>query len=156
MDKPLPVRVSRDTGTSYVDQNSHRMDTYPLLPLFRASDIMDETRQNKVDWDTVDVVTDRNNLRKLLAWVEGSDNDFRIDLQLGGSWTLLLQRWEPITVEGAGPGYGDNFERAMTRPAPGCERGTLTGHHRVIKYVSIFILSLRCPYDLYRRRSLEA
>ena len=69
--------------------------------------------------------------------LEGSDDDFRIDVQLGGRWTLLFQRWEPRTIEDAGPGYGDNFERVMTRPAPGCERGTLTGHHRIIKYVSI-------------------
>lgn len=112
------------------------MPTYPLLPLFRAADIMDETRRNKVAWSTVDIVTDRNNLRKLLSWVEGSNDDFRIDVQLGGTRTLLLQRWEPKTTEDGRQGYGATFERTVTRPAPGCERGTLSGHHRVIKYVS--------------------
>ena len=148
-----------------VDQNGFRMSTShasTLLPLLRAADVVaEDAADTSVDWPAVDVVTDRNNLRKLLRWIQhpwsdapraggraGSSNagtlpgvdplkDFRIDIQLGGRNTLLLHRWEKRTRELAEPprsGCGINFERESTRPAKGCDRST--GHHRIVTYVS--------------------
>ena len=147
-----------------VDQNGFRMgpSASSLLPLFRAADVMArEIANNSIEWSDVDVVTDRNNLRKLLRWIQHPDNasdsavassragssaglpgldplkDFRIDVQLGGKKKLLFHRWEKRTQELAEPprsGCGINFERGSTAPAAGCEHGT--GHHRVIQYVS--------------------
>ena len=163
--RPYPYRVPFDRGVRMVDQNGFRMSTSrasTLLPLFRAADVVaEDAADTSVDWPAVDVVTDRNNLRKLLRWIqhpwsdapraggrEGSSNagtlpgvdplkDFRIDVQLGGRNTLLLHRWEKRTRELAEPprsGCGINFERQSTTPAKGCERST--GHHRIVQYVS--------------------
>lgn len=140
--KPLPISVALDHGYNFVDQNGHRMGSSTLLPLIRTvQDIesqSDTKPQDKFDWSSVDFVTDRNGLRKLLRWIVAGPRDpprdFRIDLQLAGSKTVLMNRWEQFTKEqhGTRRSYGFNFEEVMTTPAPGCERGT--GYHSIITY----------------------
>ena len=136
----MPFSVSPDSGLVYIDQNGDRVPFYPLLPIFRAADTMKERKgQDAVDWSSVDVVTDRNNLRKLLSWLgNGGRDDFRIDVQLAGDNTLLLQRWEPRTSEVVteGRGFGHSYEERCTTTPPGLERWKSTGHHRIISYVS--------------------
>lgn len=89
-----------------------------------------------VHWPSVDFVTDRSNLRKLLRWSENKSGDaFRIDTQLAGDKTVLMNRWEKRTREhGQSTSYGFNFEDATTAPVAGCEK--TTSHHRIVKYVS--------------------
>ena len=119
------------------------MGSRTLLPLIRAvQDIESQSNareKEKFDWSSVDFVTDRNGLRKLLRWILAGPGDpprdFRIDIQLAGSKTVLMNRWEQFTKEEPGTrrSYGFNFEEAMTVPSPGCERGT--SYHRIITYV---------------------
>lgn len=119
------------------------MGARALLPLIQA--VRDVESQSGVkeafDWSSVDIVTDRNGLRKLLRWIiAGSGDpprDFRIDMQLAGSKTVLMNRWEQFTKEQAGTrrSYGFNFEETMTIPGPGCERGT--SYHRIVTYVGL-------------------
>ncbi|KAI0354854.1 hypothetical protein OH77DRAFT_1404162 [Trametes cingulata] len=143
-DKPLPYRIPFDTGVRMIDQNGYRMgDKSCLLPLFRAVEIVaEENADTSLDWRTIDIVTDRNGLRKLMRWLQHSDSsfgeplkEFRIDLQLGGNKTVLMHRWEKRCREIATPpksGCGISFERQTTSPAPGCQRST--GHHRIVRY----------------------
>ena len=137
-----------------VDENNFRMGVSAsgLLPVFRAADAMACETTNGVEWPNIDVVTDRNNLRRLLSWLrpdagEWPSKEFRIDVQLGGKKTLLLHRFEECTREMASKpprcGCGINFERESTIPAAGCERGA--GHHRVIRYVSKCLKPARRP-----------
>jgi len=144
-DRPLPISVAVDHGYNFVDQNGHRMGSRALFPLIRAvQDVESQSGtegKDKFDWSSVDFVTDRNGLRKLLRWInaipqaDDPPRDFRIDIQLAGSKTVLMNRWEQITKEQPGTrrSYGFNFEEATTVPASGCERGT--GHHRIVTYV---------------------
>lgn len=121
------------------------MGSRTLFTLIRAvQDVESQSgteEDDKFDWSSVDIVTDRNGLRKLLRWINAVSGDpprdFRIDVELAGSKTVLLNRWEQLTKEqpGARRSYGFNFEEAMTVPAPGCERGT--GHHRIVTYVGL-------------------
>lgn len=139
--REMPYQCSRDIGAQYVDQHSHRIPSYPLLPLFRAVDFVTENITGEpVDWASVDFVTDRNSLRKLLSWVTDEDglvNDFRIDMELVGKRTVLLNRWEKRTKEEAHdrswPTYGLNFLFESTIAARDCAGAT--GHHRITKYV---------------------
>lgn len=124
----------------FVDQNGHRMPKAPLVPLIAAVNkrIEDNFDAPSFDWSRVDFVTDRNGLRKLLRWVrkESKLNDFRMDLELAGEKTVLVNRWEARTKEMFnGRTYGFNFEKASTEPAAGCQKGT--GHHRIVTYVSL-------------------
>ncbi|KAF9651351.1 hypothetical protein BDM02DRAFT_3091263 [Thelephora ganbajun] len=142
VDRPLAISVALDHGYNFVDQNGHRMGSRTLFPLIRAvQDVESQSGiegEDKFDWSSVDFVTDRNGLRKLLRWINAAPGDpprdFRIDTQLAGSKTVLVNRWEQITKEQPGTrrSYGFNFEETMTVPSPGCERGT--GHHRIVTY----------------------
>lgn len=107
-----------------------------------------ENLKAPIDWSSVDFVTDRSNLRKLLRWIKGTGEEvkreFRIDLQLAGERTVLMTRWERINQTSRRrklaehhTGIGHNFEKESTVPAKGCERGI--SHHRIVKYVSMQI-----------------
>ncbi|EXF86245.1 geranylgeranyl pyrophosphate synthetase [Colletotrichum fioriniae PJ7] len=86
-----PPRMTPDSGIRYIDQNAARWPEYPLEPLFRAV-----CAQNpEFEMSDVDVVTDRNNMRKLLPFVEASASDsFEIKAEIAGKKTLLLTRVE--------------------------------------------------------------
>ncbi|PIL34959.1 hypothetical protein GSI_02746 [Ganoderma sinense ZZ0214-1] len=61
--------------------------------------------------------------------------DFRIDLQLGGANTVLMERWAARAREVIAPPKGGcraNFEQEHTAAAPGCENGG--GHYRIVQY----------------------
>ncbi|KAL4249388.1 hypothetical protein ABKN59_006915 [Abortiporus biennis] len=93
-----------------------------------------EPETNRVNWAEVDFVTDRDSLRKLLRWVSGENQEFRIDIQLAGIKTVLFTRFEQrvLATSAGGTGYGYNFEKESTTEVPGCEE--TTGYHRVVKY----------------------
>ena len=138
-----------DHGTNFVDQNGNRMGFRALFPLIQAvQDVESQSgtkEKDKFDWSSVDFVTDRNGLRKLLRWINAAPGvapkDFRIDMELAGSKTILLNRWEQITKVKASRSYGFSFEETMTVPSPGCERGT--GHHRIVTYVRLLTTNNR-------------
>lgn len=133
----LPVTVKPDQGRSFVDQNGFRLGKHALAPLFAAADACGAA----LEWGTVDVVTDRNNLLKLIAWLEPGcaksrhRSGFRIDVALAGPWTLLMRRWEERSVVYSGTAFGDGFEQAFSCNAIGPKvKGTLAGHNRVVSY----------------------
>jgi hypothetical protein len=135
--RAVPFTLRPDDDTVFVDQNGARLSEYPMLPLFIAADEIHGQKAAPVDWPMVDVITDRNGLRKLLRWLNPSPGrevrDFRIDVELMGSKTLVLGRWEGRRREPpSGRSYGFRFEDATTRAAPGCPS---SGHHRTITYV---------------------
>ncbi|KAM5536861.1 hypothetical protein V8D89_009408, partial [Ganoderma adspersum] len=68
-----------------------------------------------------------------LEW--GPRKDFRIDLQLAGTNTVLMERWAARTREVIAPPKGGcraNFEREHTAAGKGCENGG--GHYRIVQY----------------------
>ena len=139
--KPTPYQVPADRGNRFTDQNGYRMPKAVLQPLITAVDIIQADDGQTFDWSSVDIITDRNGLRKLLRWIAKSSDrfeearPFRIDLQLAGKKTVLFNRWEKRYRE-AMPGYtfGFNFEKASTLPGVDCDDAT--AHHRIICYVS--------------------
>lgn len=137
-DRRTPYTVPPDRVT-FMYEDAYRMPQYPNLARMRAIDIMTAEKGIQVDWPSVDFITDRNALRKLLKWAgDTSGKDFRIDLELAGERTVFLNRWEAKTRNRLGPqeqSYGFAFEKASTHPAPDCQ-GT-TGHHRISSYVRV-------------------
>jgi len=135
----VPFTLQPDDGSNFVDQNAARMARYPMLPLFVAADAIHD-KKAPVDWPTVDIITDRNGLRKLMRWLNPSEGrevrDFRIDVELVGSKTIVLGRWEDCMRQPpSGRSFGFAFEAATSRAAPGCP---LSGHHRAITYVRCY------------------
>lgn len=141
VEKPTPLTIPRDSGTDFIDQNSHRMEKrFTLLPLIGAVQTCTALKKvrSRFDWPSVDFVADRICLRKFVAWANSKPDHWRIDTQLAGNKTVLMTCWLPATKQTSGwsDSYGFSFEKAFTHPAPGCESGT--GHHRIVAYVSLF------------------
>lgn len=129
-----PRRVKQDSGLIYIAQNAARHPDSPLEPLFRSLYI----EQPLLDISSMDVVTDRNNIRKLLSFIKptlarhGLD-PFTIQVEMAGQ-TAIFCRDETAACEVIGPGefrgYGHEFEKAYTIPLI----QDSTGHHRIISY----------------------
>lgn len=133
-----PSRVPADSGVQYVDRNaSHMGHRSPLLPIFAAID----TLHDNFPYQDLDLITDRNNLRKLLRCIDQQhDRAFRIDIDLVEK-TCLLTRREDIMMETINEfrGYGHEYEMAATKSRRGSEEEI--GHHRIVTYVSYTIMT---------------
>jgi hypothetical protein len=127
-------QLKKDSGLVYIAQNAARHPESPLEPLFRALYITHPS----FDIRSIDVVTDRNNIRKLLSFVDPSSarnglEAFTINIEMKNN-TAILCREEVKTVEYIAPsefkGFGHGFEKAYTiNQVDGS-----TGHHRIISY----------------------
>ncbi|KAI9767393.1 MAG: hypothetical protein M1839_004512 [Geoglossum umbratile] len=130
--KDFPYRIPKDEGTFFVDQNTARCPEYPAEALFRSLAIM----RPDFSMRDVDLVTDRNCLRKLLRFASGStDRSFRIDISIVCG-TMIFRRWEEETRQtilgSQHIGYGHNFESESTTFDPNLRESC--GHHRVVRY----------------------
>lgn len=63
-----PRQLAQDTGRYFIAQNAARLPENPLEPLFRALYVFEPS----FDVSLIDIVTDRNNIRKLLGFVQSS------------------------------------------------------------------------------------
>jgi len=127
-------RLKKDSGLIYIAQNAARHPESPLEPLFRAL----YTTNPSFDIRWTDVVTDRNNIRKLLSFVDPSSTRngleaFTINIEITKN-TAIFSRDEAKTIEYIGPqefrGFGHEFEKAYTIT----QVSGSTGHHRIISY----------------------
>ncbi|KAI1111232.1 geranylgeranyl pyrophosphate synthetase [Nemania sp. NC0429] len=130
----IPTKLQKDTGLVYIAQNAARNPTSPLEPLLRSLYV------SSPDFDIreFDIITDRNNIRKLLMFIDPSSSrnrleNFTVNAEVIGN-TILFNRTETETFEIIGPaefkGFGHEFEKTYThRQLPNS-----TGHHRVISY----------------------
>lgn len=130
----FPQQLKKDSGLIYIAQNAARHPDSPLEPLFRSLYITHPS----YDIRLTDVVTDRNNIRKLLSFISSGTTGikiepFTISIEVVNN-TAILCREETATKEIIGPddfkGYGHEFEKAYTTSQI---RGG-TGHHRIISY----------------------
>ncbi|KAG8670772.1 hypothetical protein FPOAC2_04073 [Fusarium poae] len=128
------LKLQKDSGLYYINQNEGRYPESPLEPLFQALYITNPS----FDIRSVDVVTDRNNIRKLLAFVNPdltpSDHEpFTIGVEVIGT-TTLFRRDEMATTRFIEPnefrGFGHEFEKACTTE----QVVDSAGHHRIIGY----------------------
>jgi hypothetical protein len=130
----FPRRLKKDSGYFYIAQNAARHPDSPLEPLFRALYVTDPS----FDIRSIDVVSDRNNIRKLLSYIDPSTSrnglqEFTIEVEITKN-TAMFCRKETAVQEFIGPhefkGYGHEFEKVYTKSR--INRGT--GHHRMISY----------------------
>ena len=89
-----------------------------------------------VQLDNVDLIVNRNSLRKLLNFAAGKRQEpFRMTIHMVKN-TLFISRNERnarLMIRGVyDSGYGHNFERAFTKPAHDLDHSS--SHHRVVQY----------------------
>ncbi|RYO59447.1 hypothetical protein AA0116_g6436 [Alternaria tenuissima] len=128
----LPTTLTQDTGRQFIDQNASRVPKFPFEPAFAALAVM---KPNAL-LDEVDIIVNRNSLRKLLDFSAGKKLDaFCMGLHMIDK-TLVISRKERNAqqmIHGASnAGYGHNFEKTFTKPDHGM--GNSSSHHRVIRY----------------------
>ncbi|USP73461.1 hypothetical protein yc1106_00735 [Curvularia clavata] len=128
----LPVTLAQDTGRQFVDQNAARVPKYPFEPVFRALSIMNPN----TNLNAIDIVVNRNSLRKLLDLAAGKKLDpFCMGLNMINN-TLVISRKERSAermIHGvSNSGYGHTFEHTFTTPED--EMSNSSSHHRVIRY----------------------
>ncbi|CAA7261561.1 unnamed protein product [Cyclocybe aegerita] len=129
LDKPMPYHVPVDKGVICCDRNGLNMPNTILLPLVVAVNKTAECKNSPpFDWTSVDFVLDRNALRKLMRWSNGTAHDFRFDLQLAGKKTVLVNRF-PLKVLEEASGFSSryNFEKQSMQSLPDCSE-----HYRIV------------------------
>lgn len=127
-------QLKKDSGLVYIAQNAARHPDSPLEPLFRALYITNPS----FDIRSIDIVTDRNNIRKLLSFVDPSSTrngleTFTINIEVSKN-TAIFSREETATQEFIRAhefrGFGHEFEKAYTTS----QISGSTGHHRIVSY----------------------
>jgi hypothetical protein len=102
-------QLSKSKYEQMCDENRYFMSEYPIEPIFRA--VLECSPS--FDFKSVDFVTDRNNLRKLLDFIEGNRNEaFRIDFQMIGDTLVLVRNDE--NAKNFCDDYGKDFELKYT------------------------------------------
>ncbi|KAG6108895.1 hypothetical protein E4U14_003446 [Claviceps sp. LM454 group G7] len=130
------VQLRKDSGLYNIAENAVRLPDRPLAPIFSAI----FTTNPSFNIRSIDVISDRNNIRKLLSFIDpismtnGSPGEsFTIKLELVRN-TLLMCRHETATTRYIGPhefrGYGREFEKAYTTN----QIEGSAGHFRIISY----------------------
>lgn len=127
-------KLKPDSGRVFIAQNAARHPSSPVEPLFRAI----YTTNPSFDLSNVDIVSDRNNLRKLYAFVNPSNQKFgrepfSIQVEVIGDTAILCRSDEAVKQfikPGQFCGYGHEFEKKYTKQ----QLQKSTGHHRIVSY----------------------
>ncbi|KZT69563.1 hypothetical protein DAEQUDRAFT_726534 [Daedalea quercina L-15889] len=86
-------------------EDARRLPAPPMLAWFRAVEAMSSQHKKLMDWSSVDFVTSRDSLEKLVMWTrEVRVKEFRIDTQVVGRATVLLDQWNERLWTRAGSG----------------------------------------------------
>jgi len=129
-----PQQLKKDSGLIYIAQNAARHPDSPLEPLFRALYLANPS----FDIRSIDIVTDRNVIRKLLSFINPSSTRngleaFTFNIEVAKN-TAIFSRVETATHEFIGAkefrGFGHEFEKVYTTS----QISGSTGHHRIVSY----------------------
>ncbi|PYI12682.1 hypothetical protein BO78DRAFT_300835 [Aspergillus sclerotiicarbonarius CBS 121057] len=124
-----PRKVKPDAGKYILDPNGLVFPKFAMEPLLRAIPLT----QPRMKLNDIDLISDRRNLRLLLAFVGGSKKEFRINVEVVQS-TVLLSTWttSKINFVGKFEGYGHEYESVSTWQ-PRYVRGSII-HARAVSY----------------------
>jgi hypothetical protein len=129
-----PQKLRKDSGLVYIAENPARHPASPIEPLFRSIFLAHPS----FHLGSVDVITDRNNIRKLLQFVNPGRGTYKaeaftINVELVKE-TAIFGRTEAVISEHIAPhefrGYGHQFEKKYTTS----KLSGYSGHFRIISY----------------------
>jgi hypothetical protein len=130
------MNVHPDQGLRYIDHTGAqcaRLGVSRLMPLIQSVEICTPG----FDYRELDLICNRNNLRNLISWIEGTDKkNFRIEIHLvnAGKSIVMVENAIKNTefiARGGSNGFGDNFRASAVRNPEGQAR-----HNRIVTYVS--------------------
>lgn len=106
-----------------VDENQERSPSRPMEPLLRAVRAL----QPDYDFTTLDIITDRNNLNKLIHFCDGEPNRFEMYADYVDGTVILTRLHTPTGP--AAPDFGQSFEEACHGSSQ-----PYSTHRRIITY----------------------
>ncbi|KAG6227481.1 hypothetical protein E4U34_005631 [Claviceps purpurea] len=124
------VKIPRDPSL-YVTENAVRLPATSMTPIFRAV----FTTNPAFDVRSIDVISDRYSIRKLLLFV-GPDAHrpraewLNVKLEMVANTLILCHREEPRTKHTERWGFGPEFEKAFTTK----QIDDSTDHYRIASY----------------------
>ncbi|KAF2193556.1 hypothetical protein K469DRAFT_728751 [Zopfia rhizophila CBS 207.26] len=122
------IALKKDSGLIYIAQNAARHPDSPLKPLFRSLYITNPL----FDIRLIDVVTDRNNIRKLLSFIDPSSTrngleTFTIHVEVTKN-TVIFCREKTATHEFIRPhefrSFSHEFKKVYTTSQISCNADT--------------------------------
>jgi len=135
----VPDRIKPDSQTGAAKKKAACLGVLSSpVPIFVAVQALHEgAGKPKFDYKSLDIVADRNTLRKLLRWAKGSREhnvSFRVDIQRAGNTCIFIMCTEgpQERAKQSTMGYGFGFEQKTTCAAPGCEQAA--EYARIIAY----------------------
>ncbi len=141
--------VAQDNADTTLDWGAvdFVLDRSSLRKLLRWARAAETAQSRNTDWnDTQATTNDTNAGSRPRATPDRTPTaargvpDFRLDLQLGGKKTALVERWDTRTCQYVNPpkyGCRSNFDEAATAPKPECQSSKY--HNRIVQYVSSFL-----------------
>ncbi|CAE6471854.1 unnamed protein product [Rhizoctonia solani] len=156
-EQPMPIHLKENLGKPFFDEGIARKCGYPLEPDLLAIEVSQGADPNfKLSEEMIDIVTNRNNLRKLIDFANSGTTNrgkhradhFRIDAQLAPNGrTMVLTRYETQAScrqqNEQFIGFDHIFERMCTEELPTIHAansdGRTTylrpvGYHRIVRY----------------------
>ncbi|KAF8699889.1 geranylgeranyl pyrophosphate synthetase, partial [Rhizoctonia solani] len=139
-EQPSPIELSGDIGKPFFDEDIARKCGYPLEPDLLAIKVSQETDPSfKLSEENIDIVTNRNNLRKLIEFANSGTGN--------RGQTMVLTRYEARKSERQSNnrfiGFDYMFERIVTEELPSI-RATNSGgrtvhlrpvgYHQIVRY----------------------
>ena len=123
----LPVQLQRDKLT----RSKPRSPAAAVDPLFETL----LHQHPNFDMSSIDLVTDRNSLRKVLSFASKGPGKWRIDVDMINN-TMFFNQWEEfrlMIINGRqDSGYGHAFEDCVTAREPTLEDSM--HHERIVRY----------------------
>lgn len=137
--------VAEDNADTTMDWSAvdFVLDRSSLRKLLRWARSADAPPSRNTDWNKQIAANDTDAGSHPRAAPDHTSGipDFRLDLQLGGKKTALVERWDTRTCQYVTPpkyGCRSNFDEAATAPRPGCQSSKY--HNRIVQYVSNFVV----------------
>lgn len=133
---PPKAEKGAATKPNYTDPNAHHNPSAPLAALVQAVKV----QEPNFEFNKLNLVADRVNLRRLLAWASSAPDakDFRIDVELLGKNTVTLTRWEAV-AEASKAAIEKGFKEEALGDATSfdaVEEGEVGAHFRIVSFVS--------------------
>lgn len=156
--------LKQDTADKIADESHVQIPKYPTIPIFLAV----RHQRADFDFDSMDVICDSNDLRKLLGFLRGDcsatsslvgpgwqrDSSFRLDVDMVCGHTLVLTRYEQLDVVPSPPDtktFGEAFEKALTKmPLLKEDISSFRAIHKVTLGALIFLVQAEpdaCKYE---------
>ncbi|KAF7858967.1 hypothetical protein EAF04_009008 [Stromatinia cepivora] len=127
----LPITLQPDIGSKLTDKEAYQTHV-SMTPLFAALSVSIAPTDIHT-LPSMDLIIDRNVLRKLLDFVGGKvDQPWELNIEMVRN-TMVFEKNEQGVTRYSSQGYGIPFERAFLRYEDDSLKGT-SGHYRMAAY----------------------